>query len=159
MATGRNDPCVCGSGMKFKRCCAGKASKRLSRGLILLISAIAAVAAIGLIPILSSNKKADGPVPSSASPARSAAQTNTPQPGPAPPGKVWSPEHGHWHDAPTRMTLPLGSPGGGPMQSPGSPIQVTTQQQVAPAAQPPGPAPPGKVWSPEHGHWHDAPAQ
>ena len=23
--------------------------------------------------------------------------------------------------------------------------------------QPPGPAPPGKVWSPEHGHWHDAP--
>lgn len=20
----------------------------------------------------------------------------------------------------------------------------------------PGPAPPGKVWSPEHGHWHDA---
>ena len=23
--------------------------------------------------------------------------------------------------------------------------------------EPPGPAPPGKVWSPEHGHWHDAP--
>jgi len=22
-----------------------------------------------------------------------------PQPGAAPPGKVWSPEHGHWHDA------------------------------------------------------------
>ena len=21
--------------------------------------------------------------------------------------------------------------------------------------EPPGPAPPGKVWSPEHGHWHD----
>ena len=21
--------------------------------------------------------------------------------------------------------------------------------------QPPGEAPPGKVWSPEHGHWHD----
>lgn len=26
--------------------------------------------------------------------------------------------------------------------------------------QPPGEVPPGKVWSPEHGHWHDiAPAQ
>lgn len=25
------------------------------------------------------------------------------------------------------------------------------------AAQPPGPPPPGKVWSAEHGHWHDAP--
>jgi hypothetical protein len=50
-------------------------------------------------------------------------------PGPAPPGKVWSPEHGHWHDV-------------SPTTSPVS-------------AQPPGPAPPGKVWSPEHGHWHD----
>lgn len=40
----------------------------------------------------------------------------------APPGKVWSSEHGHWHDAPG----------------------------------PPREAPPGKVWSEEHGHWHDA---
>lgn len=24
-------------------------------------------------------------------------------------------------------------------------------------SQPPGAAPPGKVWSPEHGHYHDAP--
>jgi len=31
------------------------------------------------------------------------------------------------------------------------------QQQFTPAPQPPGEAPPGKVWSAEHGHWHDAP--
>jgi hypothetical protein len=31
-------------------------------------------------------------------------------------------------------------------------------QQYTPAPQPPGPVPPGKVWSVEHGHWHDAPA-
>lgn len=31
------------------------------------------------------------------------------------------------------------------------------QQQFTPAPQPPGQAPPGKVWSVEHGHWHDAP--
>jgi hypothetical protein len=31
-------------------------------------------------------------------------------------------------------------------------------QQFTPAPQPPGEAPPGKVWSAEHGHWHDAPA-
>ncbi len=32
-------------------------------------------------------------------------------------------------------------------------------ERSAPAGtpQPPGPAPEGKVWSPEHGHWHDAP--
>ena len=27
-------------------------------------------------------------------------ENETEMPGPAPPGKVWSPEHGHWHDAP-----------------------------------------------------------
>jgi len=31
------------------------------------------------------------------------------------------------------------------------------QGQFKPAPQPPGEAPPGKVWSVEHGHWHDAP--
>ncbi len=31
------------------------------------------------------------------------------------------------------------------------------QGQFTPAPQPPGEAPPGKVWSVEHGHWHDAP--
>jgi hypothetical protein len=33
-----------------------------------------------------------------------------------------------------------------------------SQPQYTPAPQPPGEAPPGKVWSVEHGHWHDAPA-
>lgn len=36
--------------------------------------------------------------------------------------------------------------------------QASPQGQFTPAPQPPGEAPPGKVWSPEHGHWHDAPA-
>src|SRR4051794_29813421 len=31
------------------------------------------------------------------------------------------------------------------------------QQQFVPAPQPPGEVPPGKVWSVEHGHWHDNP--
>lgn len=31
------------------------------------------------------------------------------------------------------------------------------QQQFTPAPQPPGEVPPGKVWSTEHGHWHDVP--
>src|SRR5262245_12629343 len=36
-------------------------------------------------------------------------------------------------------------------------ITVPAQQQFTPAPQPPGDPPPGKVWSVEHGHWHDAP--
>jgi len=55
---------------------------------------------------------------------------------------------------------------GGPQQSasaaPGGATQAQTitmapQQQFKPAPQPPGEVPPGKVWSVEHGHWHDAP--
>jgi len=34
---------------------------------------------------------------------------------------------------------------------------MPNQVQFKPAPQPPGEAPPGKVWSVEHGHWHDAP--
>ncbi len=64
-------------------------------------------------------------------------------PGPAPAGKVWFPEHGHWHDAPA--------------SSPGTMFDGQSLQPEAQlTAQPPGPAPAGKVWSPEHGHWHDA---
>ena len=36
-------------------------------------------------------------------------------------------------------------------------FNLPAQQQFKPAPQPPGQVPPGKVWSVEHGHWHDAP--
>ncbi|HMJ92196.1 MAG TPA: hypothetical protein VK530_20405 [Candidatus Acidoferrum sp.] len=35
---------------------------------------------------------------------------------------------------------------------------TSPQSPRTPASQPPGEAPPGKVWSAEHGHWHDIPA-
>ena len=38
-------------------------------------------------------------------------------------------------------------------------VAVPPLQQFTPAPQPPGEAPPGKVWSVEHGHWHDAPVE
>jgi hypothetical protein len=36
-------------------------------------------------------------------------------------------------------------------------ITMPAQQQFTPGPQPPGVVPPGKVWSAEHGHWHDIP--
>jgi hypothetical protein len=36
-------------------------------------------------------------------------------------------------------------------------VIMPNQAEFKPAPQPPGEAPPGKVWSVEHGHWHDAP--
>lgn len=41
--------------------------------------------------------------------------------------------------------------------TPAQTVTMPTQPQFTPAPQPPGEAPPGKVWSVEHGHWHDAP--
>ena len=67
----------------------------------------------------------------------------SPQPaGPVPEGKVWSPEHGHWHGKPTGVR-----------------VNPALKRNATPRAQPPGPPPEGKIWSAEHGHWHNAPKE
>lgn len=107
------------------------------------------------------NLKRLNAMPPSSSPA--VASTNAPiaataqlsrPPVATPPGKVWSAEHGHFHDA-----EPAGGVSGvrilGQSVDPHS--GVATAPTLKPGPQPPGPVPPGKVWSAEHGHWHDAP--
>jgi hypothetical protein len=138
---GRNDPCPCGSGKKFKACCAGRvdaAGVAVRSGgtpwtaIVLAVVALAGVAAIALRPAT------PGATGAGAEPLSGGAQ-----PGPAPAGKVWSAEHGHWHDAP-QGAPGTGAPGVAPSAAPGAPIAQ------------PGPAPEGQVWSAEHGHFHDA---
>jgi len=150
MRVGRNEACPCGSGRKFKSCCAGKTA--VPKGLILLLAVFAVIAGIAFIP-RGDNKTA--PLPPA---PRTAATKPGPQPGPAPPGKVWSAEHGHWHDIRTGAgTNPASSIK--VEQSPGLKSKVPMTTVVTPVQntpQPAGPVPPGKVWSPEHGHWHDA---
>jgi len=68
-------------------------------------------------------------------------------PGPAPEGKVWSPEHGHWHDIQAGDAAPHQI----------NPISTPAPRTFTPAPQPAGPAPEGKEWSTEHGHWHNIP--
>ncbi|MDP7529552.1 MAG: SEC-C metal-binding domain-containing protein [Candidatus Marinimicrobia bacterium] len=128
---GRNDPCHCGSGKKYKICHGRSAAGGGNRWM--LIGGVLVVVALGFVAnkILTSDSQ------------------NNPPPGPAPPGKVWSSEHGHWHDAPVTST---------PQSIPQS-IPLNPQSPTVPVSEPPGPAPPGKVWSPEHGHWHNAPAE
>ena len=72
--TGRNQRCPCGSGKKFKQCCASK-KEGVSSSVIALVIVGAIIAAIFVV----------------VSNARSTSA-----------GRVWSAEHGHYHDASTR---------------------------------------------------------
>jgi hypothetical protein len=74
MATGRNEPCPCGSGKKYKHCCEGK--QRSGTSSRLLIAAIAAVVLVAIMAMMSNSRE-----------------------GGSAPSRVWSPEHGHYHDA------------------------------------------------------------
>jgi hypothetical protein len=71
---GRNDLCPCGSGKKFKRCCAHKVERSTS-GRIMLIAVIGAMLGALVLGIMSLTDDSAGPGP----------------------GRVWSAEHGHWH--------------------------------------------------------------
>lgn len=46
---------------------------------------------------------------------------------------------------------------GGTSSAPVITMSPPPSPQYTPAPQPPGEVPAGKVWSVEHGHWHDAP--
>jgi hypothetical protein len=78
MKTGRNSPCPCGSGRKYKQCCLLKQSgtslgQKLMGGLLVVILAGGAVAA--LTSFIQSDSGTG-------------------------PRRVWSEEHQHWHTLP-----------------------------------------------------------
>jgi hypothetical protein len=72
---GRNDLCSCGSGKKFKRCCAIK--QQNARGSRLMTIVVFAVIAGGIAAAIASFNDEGSSAPMA--------------------GKVWSPEHGHYH--------------------------------------------------------------
>ncbi len=78
--TGRNDPCPCGSGKKYKQCCEGKAAERtafLNKCIAVIVGILVLLVAVGTVASFFSDDQGNN----------------------APPGQVWSPDHGHWHDA------------------------------------------------------------
>jgi hypothetical protein len=70
---GRNDPCSCGSGKKFKQCCASKAG-RWTRGQVALLTLLAVVFVSGLVLAVNSRQEHRGQ-----------------------PTGVWDEAHGHYH--------------------------------------------------------------
>ena len=156
---GRNDPCHCGSGKKYKVCHGRSAASAGQKWMFIGGAVIVVGLGYFINKILTSDdldNRRPGQVwspehghwhdaPATSTPLSTPLDPQSPTeptsepPGPAPPGKVWSPEHGHWHDVPTESS-------------------TLTPASTELTPQPPGSAPPGKVWSPEHGHWHNAPA-
>ena len=145
MKPSRNSLCACGSGKKYKQCCGQKEGKS-SPFLIIVALLIGAMIVAGAIYV---SKDSQPAAPGSPQP-----------PGPVPPGKEWNVEHGHWHDAPGAAGAAPAKPGAAPGAAQPGAISAqpgAAQPALKPGPQPPGPVPPGKVWSTEHGHWHDAP--
>lgn len=148
----RNDPCPCGSGKKYKHCHEAEARPATRYKTLAMVIGLGALMIGALWFAKVSTTPDQAPVNSSSMLPGSTTTPGTPgapqPPGPAPAGKVWSVEHGHWHDAAGQA--PVGQ----------APVSIPGQTASSPGApQPPGPAPAGKVWSVEHGHWHDAAAQ
>ncbi len=168
----RRDPCPCGSGKKYKNCCGKQGDKSGSGKWTGLKSGVLAIVIVGcgIAAYMIFSEPATTPpetittraLPQSVQPLQS-------QPsGPAPEGKVWSAEHGHWHDVAGAAT-PFGSginpisitPSTTPSEPGINPFAINPNVTSKPGGeltpQPPGPPPEGKVWFAEHGHWHDDP--
>ncbi|MGH9459303.1 MAG: SEC-C metal-binding domain-containing protein [Thermoanaerobaculia bacterium] len=180
MTTHRNELCACGSGKKTKKCC-GAGGAHQTRNRLFAITPIALLAGFGIYhglagredppplpPPVSAAVATPQPAPAPVEATQASLATTAPTPaaetkapvpqpaGPAPLGSVWSEEHGHWHRAPQNASSVQ-------IQGGGSTVTTTTAAPVQSAdgqttlqPQPEGPVPAGKVWSPEHGHWHDA---
>ena len=91
---GRNDSCHCGSGKKYKVCHGQDNIKSLQPWILILIIIL------GLFWYLLfeseptvNNNKSNPLIPQPKNKLSLPSE-------PAPPGKVWSPEHNHWHDDP-----------------------------------------------------------
>lgn len=89
----RNDPCHCGSGKKYKNCHMGKGSAGINsnKNLLYLVVMVVIVALAGFSIYYNSKQSSSPSVNTRTSPVAQ-------PPGEAPAGKVWSSEHGHWHD-------------------------------------------------------------
>ena len=75
---GRNDPCSCGSGKKYKQCCEGKSAEKsdvFTKWLAVLLGSLLLLGAVAMVTSLTRTEPTTAAVP----------------------GRVWSPEHQHWH--------------------------------------------------------------
>lgn len=163
---GRNDPCPCGSGRKYKNCCEGKArvfGRKVPSAAIWIVLAIA-VLGVGAYAMLRSDRSeptASSVVPPGERPAPYTYDSLRNQ--------HFDPVHGHWHDG--RPPVSAGASASGPAAAAPAPGETPTPAPTpaAPPASPPAttaPATPApwtydaernQHWDPGHQHWHQGP--
>lgn len=78
MRVGRNNPCPCGSGRKYKHCCLGKDEKLSVKTKVLLALAGLFIVSAVIAAVMAALRNIDGDIEER-------------------PGRVWSDEHRHWH--------------------------------------------------------------
>lgn len=123
----RNDPCPCGSGLKYKKCHEGEDAEKPARSGILTLVLLGVLVVGGATAVVISFARGgggnaarsggrpgqvwsqehghwhDAPAPGRTPLNAAIGEQKPAPPGTPPPGKVWSPEHGHWHDAPREL--------------------------------------------------------
>jgi len=105
---GRNDPCACGSGKKFKHCCARKADQRakvqdsIFKGLFMILGPLVLMLAIAVaVGSLRGGGADDNGLERVWSSEHSHWHAVLPDGSETEiqPGMVWDPDHGHFHRA------------------------------------------------------------
>ena len=91
---GRNDSCHCGSGKKYKVCHGQFNDESYYSWIIVIVLVL--IMFWFLFYESGPSFTAKNSSPNSLTPQTSNRLSQPPET--APPGKVWSPEHGHWHD-------------------------------------------------------------
>ena len=92
----RNDLCYCGSGKKYKNCHMGKPTAEKANKSFIIIGALAVIVVMAAISVFFSVQ--ESPQKNNRTTTNPVSAPVAPPPGEAPEGKVWSSEHGHWHD-------------------------------------------------------------
>jgi hypothetical protein len=149
---GRNDLCSCGSGRKYKNCCAGKnrpfGSKLLGTPLWVVLAIIGVgVAAFAML-------RADRPEPTSSSTVP-VGERPAPYTYDSLRNQHFDPVHGHWHDG-----RPPASAGSAGAATPGSAPTPAPPPTAGSPSNPATPAPytydaeKNQHWDPQHQHWH-----
>lgn len=158
-----DEPCPCGSGALYRDCCGRNLviRRRQKRNVVIAVIVLlaAAIPALGYMYKLDQQKREELTLPAGSYYSEEHRHWHAPDGTEIIiPGYVWSPVQMRWLKITDSLLEKIeaeqekyGQPHGEP-EAPGF-SNLPEGQGGVPA--PPGPAPEGKVWSPEHGHYHD----